>query len=94
MKTGQIVMVYQKPLTNEQIYSKNGICKKCLTVMDKLTLDPNADGDQWIYRDCLIIKQDHPELLKYACYTNNEKFIGVANTHSQCKILINSYLSN
>jgi len=63
---------------------------------NKITLDPNADGSQWLYRDMGIQEQRHPKLLPYACYDweRNEFLIGVCITKNGAKKLIDKYISD
>ena len=62
----------------------------------KITLDPNADGSQWIYREMGIQKQEHPKLLPYTCYDweRQEFLIGVCITKTGAKKLIDKYISD
>lgn len=63
---------------------------------NKITLDNNSDGNQWLYRKMGIQKQTHPKLFPYACYDwgRNEFLIGVCITKHGAKKLIDKYISN
>ena len=63
---------------------------------NKITLDPNANGSQWLYRKMGIQKQNHPKLLPYACYDwdRNEFLIGVCISKNGAKKLIDKYIAN
>jgi len=51
-------------------------------------LDPDADGDQWIFLDYIIMKQEHPRLLKYAIFDEQENTIGSTNSFLEAKKII------
>ena len=61
-----------------------------------MTLDTDADGSQWLYREMGIQEQRHPKLLPYACYdwVRNEFLIGVAITKSGARKLIDKYIAD
>lgn len=56
----------------------------------KMTLDPDADGTQWLYRGLIIMEQKHLKLLPYACY-DKERCIGTAETKKRAKEIIDDY---
>lgn len=62
-----------------------------------MTLDPDADGTQWFYREMLICDQKghHPELAPYACYDpiHNDKLIGTASSKKEARDLIDNHLA-
>ena len=60
----------------------------------KMILDPDADGSQWLYRGCIVQDQTHPKLLKYACYSdeNCNHLIDVCNSQRRAKQIIDDYL--
>jgi len=61
----------------------------------KITLDPDADGSQWLYREMGIQAQDHPKLLPYACYdwARDSFLIGVTTSKALAKKLIDKYIA-
>lgn len=60
--------------------------------MEKMILDADADGKQWIYRNMIVIYQSHPSLLSYAAY-DGDKWIDHASTKKEIKVKIDQYLS-
>ena len=58
---------------------------------NKLILDPDADGKQWLYRDCIIMTSVVLSLPKYSMYYKDEGFIGFGDTLKYCKLFIDDY---
>jgi hypothetical protein len=63
---------------------------------NSMVLDPNGDGSQWLYRNMIILHQQHPLLLPYACYDigRNELYIGVSTSKKVVKKMIDQYLND
>ena len=62
---------------------------------NKLILDPDADGTQWLYKGMGVSEQKHPELLPYACYDwdRSSFLIGVTTSKKLAMQLIDKYIS-
>ncbi len=58
---------------------------------NKLKLDPDADGKQWIYNGCFIQLQEHPILKKYCVFKEDWSTLDACSTLKECKELINNY---
>lgn len=59
----------------------------------KMILDPDADGEQWLYRGCTIIKHVHPKLLLYSASTTMKgRLVGAASTLKEIRLLIDNSL--
>lgn len=51
-------------------------------------LDPDADGKQWLFLDYIIMEQDHPKLLKFAVYTQDNRIVDVVDRFLDAKRII------
>lgn len=52
------------------------------------------DEGDYEYRTYRIVTQEHPKLLKYACYDPHENFVGVSSTIHGCEDLIDQHIHN
>jgi len=58
----------------------------------RMILDPDADGDQWLYRGCFIQRQDFQNLLKYCCFDENWHTLGSTDYQKNARQIIDEHL--
>jgi len=72
-------------------------CKRCgaiatKPITHKMILDPDADGDQWIYRGCFVQRQNFRNLLKYCCFDENWHTLGSTDYQKNARQIIDNHL--
>lgn len=51
-------------------------------------LDPDADGNQWIFLNYIIVKNDHPKLPAFTIFNEKEQYVSYVHEFKDSRQLI------